>query len=847
MTAFTIFRRTIVRVLPFAFGRRGRDIPPVAPGARPRVLTAVPIRLFLFSLIVCCSVIGSAQSKQGGTVRGTVVDDSTGDPLEFVNVLLLKSADSTMVSGVPTDAAGRFEFKNVAPGAYLVRCGLVGHHDVTSAPVTVDSLHARVNLRTITLYSLAVPLDEVTVSADRPLLEPSIDRMTYNVDQDLTSKTASASEILENIPSVDVDLNGEVSLRGSKRVLIMINGKRSPMLEKQEGTFLEQLPASSIEKIDVITTPSARYRSEGKSGIINIILKKDAPLGTHGNLTVHAGTGGRRNGNVQISYSPGAFSVYASYSLRRDNRNRASSDIRSVASSADPSLFSTYADSLFAVTYPLTHLVTFGGDYHLDDETSLGVSGTFFQNSFSRSDSSHRTLLNTGGVLISEYNRSDKGYQIDKATTVSVNLLHNFGRRDHTLRIDVVSSGSPETNDYRYTNTYLSPTFPQAYDNSFMRQRDDKNQIGLEYSNALSRKVTIEAGYTGEFNRDNLDFSTEVFDPSQNVFVVDSTKLSSFRFHEAIHSEYVTYKETFGAFGVLGGLRMEQDYRTSDLVTHDSTLSGHFINLFPSLHVSYTLDKTKKFRLNYGRRVSRPKARELDPFAEYRDPKNLSYGNPLLVPEYIHSVEFGLQMNLESVYLYPSIFYRHSTNGITSLKHVVNRSTLVTTKENVRAEQSTGLELIGSADIGANLSINASSTALYEELDANNLGDGYFKSRVSWNGTFSVNVKLASGSKFELHSHFNTRRFTPQAEYSPNAVINAGFRQELFEKKLTLIATAYDLFHSLKRQYELDIPGLTQSIVSRHETRFVYLGFTYHLGSVPKAPKEEEQQDEDDE
>ena len=530
--------------------------------------------VLFFFCVVCSSITGTAQPRQDGTVRGTVLDDSTGGPLEFVNVLLLRLPDSSMVSGIPTDAKGRFEFRNVGSGVYLVRCGLVGHHDMTTAPVTIDSANTRADLRPIRLFSLDVPLEEVVATADQTLLEPSIDRMSYNVDQNITSKAASASEILENIPSVEIDLNGEVSLRGSKRVLIMINGKRSPMLEKQEGTFLEQLPASAIEKIDVITSPSARYRSEGKSGIINIILKKDAPLGTHAAVTAHAGTGGRRSGSVRISYSPGAFSVYGSYSIRRDDRNRESSDFRTVASGANPALVSTYGDSLFVVAHPVTHLLSLGADYHLDENTVLGVAASFFQNSFTRTDSSHRTLRNTNDVLTSEYNRSDEGYEIDKAVTASVNLVHTFSRRDHTLRVDLSSSGSPETDDYRFVNTYVSPTFPQAFDNSFLRQRDDKNQIGVEYSNALSRKVTVEAGYTGEFNRDNIDVAAESFDPSLGRYVADAAKTSSYRFHEAIHSEYVTYKRSFSAFGLLAGLRLEQDYRTADLVTTDSVVTA---------------------------------------------------------------------------------------------------------------------------------------------------------------------------------------------------------------------------------------------------------------------------------
>jgi outer membrane receptor protein involved in Fe transport len=804
--------------------------------------------LLLMGAVLLAAANLASQTKNPGVIRGTVVDDSTRAPLAFVDVELFKSVDSALVTGAVSESSGKFDLNNIPRGEYYVKFSLVGYKERSTSAFTIDDQHRRLNLGTISLQSSEIMLGEVTVTAEQPRLESSIDRMVYNVEQDVTAKTASASEILENIPSVQINMNGEVSLRGSSRVLLMINGKRSPVLEKQEGTFLEQLPASSIEKIEVITTPSARYRAEGKSGIINIVLKKDTPLGTHGNLTAHAGNGGRYNSNARINYSPGGFNVYGSYSIRRDNRNRYNSDVRSVTGTTAPgALPSTYADNESSYYNPLTHLITLGVDYHIDELNSFGVSGSYFQNSFTRTDSSHRTLQDTRGIVITEYDRNGVGNEFDKERSVTANFHHTFSRSDHKIRLEFTASESPEEDDYDFTNLYLSPTFPTAYDNSLIRQYDYKSQVAVDYSNAFTRTSTLEAGYTGDFSRTDLDFYDENFDPAQNRFVEDSAKTSSFSFKETIHSFYVTYKESFGKFGFLAGLRAEQTTGRSSLITLDSQVVSDYTNLFPSAHLSYTFSSITELRLSYSRRTSRPRARDLNPFAEYRDPKNLSFGNPFLQPEYLHSLELGCQYQRGRLFVLPTLFYRYSSNGINSIKQLVNRSTLLTTKENVLSNRSGGVELIVSLGPGGFITGHLSTTALYEELDATNLGDGQFKSTLSWSGTFTSNLNFTKDTRLEIHSHFNSLRLTPQGEYRPSASFGMGFRQELWEGKLSLLATATDIFGTLRRDFQLDIPRLHQTVLTTHETRAFYVGFTYRLGKAGGKLKEEQFHYDDDE
>jgi outer membrane receptor protein involved in Fe transport len=292
-------------------------------------------------------------------------------------------------------------------------------------------------------------------------------------------------------------------------------------------------------------------------------------------------------------------------------------------------------------------------------------------------------------------------------------------------------------------------------------------------------------------------------------------------------------------------MRVESDQRTSDLTTIDSTVRHSFVNPFPSIHLSYAFRKSEILKLSYSRRVSRPKPRELDPFAEYRDPRNLVYGNPMLLPEYTNSFEAGYHLHRGAVYLQPTLFYRYATNSITSIKQLVNRSTLETRWTNANSDYTTGLEFVGSYDADV-FTADLSATALYEELDATNIDQGYFTSGVSWNGTLTCNVDVARSTRLQLHSHVNGTRLTPQGKHFPSWTVNVGVRQGFLDGKLTLTATGSDLFKTLVRHYELDVPDLRQEIFTTRESRIFFIGFTYRFGSVATA-NEEDQMHYDDE
>ncbi len=384
--------------------------------------------------VVFVTTLG-AQENNLGTIRGSVIDDSTKSPVEFVNVVLRIKDDSTIVTGKVTNQTGKFDFTNVPAGQYFITFSMVGYKEKKTPVFLIDPQHQHLNLGKVRLVATAVSLGEVQVTAEKALYNATIDRKVYNVDQDLMSKAGSASELLQNVPSVQVDIDGNVSLRGSSNVLIMLNGRNSPLMKKNSATVLQQMPANSIERIEVITNPSAKYKSEGTSGIINIVLKKNIKLGIKGNIAADAGNQDRDNGNARLNYHPGALNLYGSYGIRKDSRNRINTDNRLQTAAA--STFTFYNETLNSYARPLSHIVSLGVDYQLDDQNKFGLAGDYFYNSFTRTESADKLLHNSDRVLINQYRRNRLDNEFEKEFSITASFEHNFPREDHTLPVCV--------------------------------------------------------------------------------------------------------------------------------------------------------------------------------------------------------------------------------------------------------------------------------------------------------------------------------------------------------------------------------------------------------------------------
>jgi outer membrane receptor protein involved in Fe transport len=778
-----------------------------------------------------------AQIRSNGTVSGVVKADSTNRPLEFVNVILLNQADSAIVTGTTTDSKGKFAISNIPEGEYFLTYSLLGFKEIHPSRFKIDSKRPALNLGAVLMTETALSLGGVTVTSQRVTFNTAIDRKVFNVQQDIMSKTGTASDLLQNIPSVQVDIDGVVSLRGSTNVLMLINGKPSPLMAAtSRAEVLQQMPASSIDRIEVITNPSAKFKPDGTSGIINIVLKKDVNTGLNGNVTANAGNRSRYNFNVGANYNPGEFNVFASYSFRQDDRNNYSTDAR-VQSDSLTNLPSHYTNNARSLSRPLSHIATLGLDYRLNENDKFGLSGHYRYRGFTRNDAS-TYLLTSSNITTDDYDRLRVDYEFQREGGLTGFFQHNFDGEDHKLRLEFNASQSPEQEDNHYTDVYRFPASPQTYDNTLIKNTEWTKQLTVDYTYHFAEHSTFEAGYAGEYNKRDMDFYGEYFDPTQQKFIEDIVKSNRFIYNETIQALYGTYENTFGLLSVLGGLRGEGSFVKSDLVTGDSIISNDNFNLYPTLHLAYKFSELTELQLNYSRRVNRPEGDDLNPFPEYQDPRNLRSGNPRLKPEYINSIEFGWQWQNDNLTVVPSLFYRNRNNGFTTVIKALNDSTLLTTHENLSSDQSAGFEFVVAGNVGSAFTANVSANAFYEQIDASNLGFGNNKSTVSWSGTFNGSVNLSTATMIQINSNYRSTRLTPQGENSPSFVLNMGLRQDLFNEKLSLILTVSDLLNTLKRKTDLNTPWLTENMVSTRDSRIVYLGLTYHFGTPAKKSKD---------
>jgi outer membrane receptor protein involved in Fe transport len=777
--------------------------------------------------------------EKGSSVIGVVTDKISGRPIEFATVQLL-NADSNVAASAITDKKGKFTLSNLRPANYILRATFIGY-ERSGKTITIHANQTKFDAGVMEIFSISSNMSEVTVTAKKTMLNTSIDRKIYDVTKDIMAQSGNASDLLKNIPSVEVDIEGQVSLRGSTEVMILINGRPSPLMGKTRAEVLQQLPANSIERIEVITNPSARYKPDGTSGIINIVLKKNTKAGWNAAVIINAGNKNRYNSNVSFNYRPGKLNVYTTYSIRKDNRIRLNNIDRIYFDSLQ-NISGYYLQNSRSHSSPLAQVLTFGADYTMNERNMIGISGDFVNRHFTRSDVVNNLSYDQNKNVTEDYDRLryDPEYEIEKNATVY--WQHNFLKEDHELRIEFNASAGDEQEDNHYSNIFRLPSRPSSYDNTLIKPTDNQQQLTIDYTNPLTEDSKLEAGYDGNFTQQDMNFRVDSFNTAQGKFVADVSRSNRFLYTESIHALYGTYQRSYEKFGYSAGLRIEEASIKGNLVTKDSLISNDYFKIYPTLHLSYKI-KNNELQLNYSKRVHRAEGDDINPFPEYQDPRNLRAGNPKLKPEIIHSVELGYKWQNKNFSFVPSLYYRYKVNGFTSVIIPLNDSTLLTTQQNLSNDRSVGLELIFSAKTKF-MTTNLSSNFFYNQIDATDLGYSDKKSIISMSTNFNSTLILTKTTMMQISCNYRSPRLTPQGKTFANFVFNAGVRQDLFKKKASVILAISDLFKTLKQKTILNTSFLNQTSIGKRDAQIIYFGFSYRFGKMIKKTDEKLQFDD---
>ena len=798
--------------------------------------------VFFLSITILLALQPVIAQQNSHTLAVTVIDSVKKENVELAVLQLINVSTNKATKAGVTNKKGKIEFENIEQGNYLLRCSFTGHITVDSLILLTSQSPKIININ-FALKADFIKMNEVTVTGRKSLLNTSIDRKVYNVAQDIMAQSGSVSDILKNIPSVEVDIEGNISLRGSGDVMILINGKPSPLMGRNKAEVLQQLPANTIERIEVITNPSARFRPDGTSGIINIVLKRNTKTGLNGTVIGNIGNRDRGNGSINLNLRKGKVNSFINYNIRQEERNRYGRIERENYDSSGK-VDGYYNEISNLKSRPLSHFITAGFELFPDPKNTLGLSASTVPMTQIRNDKQMRSFYDAQNVLTSQYDRIRHAPAKEWERNATFSWQHIFNNDGHELNLEANISSDGEDEQNYYSNIFHKPSQQTMYDNNWVYQTEKDKQLTLDYVRPIGEDAQLELGYDGNFLNTLIDFIVEKYDTVQKLFIKDPSVSNLFLYKEALQAIYGTYERSIEDFSFNIGLRAEAAYTNSILKTINSNVRNNYFQLYPTIHLAYKKEKGE-WQLNYSRRVNRPDADELNPFPEYLDPLNLRAGNPKLKPELIHSVEFGYQMNRKYFSFVPSLYYRYKYNGFTTVTKALNDSVLFTTRENLSNDESAGLELIFSTRALKFVTANLNTNIFYNTIDASELGGSGRQSIFTMSTNFNAVFTVTKTTMVQLTSIYRSARQTAQGKIYPTFVMNIGARQNLFNNKLSITCTISDMFKTLEQRTLLQGISFKQNSYNRRDARVFYLGLSYRFGNSGKKQQEEKLQFDD--
>lgn len=787
------------------------------------------ISIFLFCLTMSPAT-AHADSPAFGTVSGVVRDQATHAALENATVLLGGGADSTGALRATTGRDGAFSFARVPYGRWSLRCGIVSHVGWRSPEFVLDAAHPATAFDAIVLKPAVLMLEAVDVTTDRKLFEAGIDRKVYQVSKDVMAQSGSAGDLLQNVPSVQVDIDGNVSLRGSTDVKVMINGKESPLLAANRAETLQQIPAVNIERIEVITNPSAKYTPEGTAGIINIVMKKGAGSGLNADLTGHAGPDGRHNENAVFGWDPGTWNVFGTLGVREDLRHRTGTDARTLAG---PGAMRSYRQDDATAMRPHVERASLGAGFHPGAGNTAEVSADVFRWHPGRDSRSSIVARDAGGVALEDMDRRQSGGESNREAGVNASFEHAFAGEDHTLKAEGSFSRNRQSESTHFTDTYRVPAGPAGASDVRTSGDESEARLSADYVRPGVAGGKCEAGVSWERNRGENRSDADSLEVALGAIVADPGRTYRFGLTQTNAAAYLTFERAFGRLAAVAGLRGEATRIDADLVQPGAPFTNDDAGLYPTLHLSWKATARADLQASYSRRINRPDAWDLNPFPEFTDPYNMEAGNPHLKPESVHSFELGARWQGEHGSFVPTFYYRFKNNGFTRVTQAVNDSVFLRTMANLASDRSFGLEPVITVSRGI-VQANVSGNLFHQRIDASNLGYSGTREVTSWSGSGNVNLSVHDGTMAQVSATYRSARLTPQGESQPSVVVNLGLRRSLWHDQVALTFTVSDVFATQRQDTRLEVAGISQRVTNRRDARMWYAGGTWHLGRPAK-------------
>lgn len=827
---------------------------------------------FLLFLNLCFLVplVASAQGPAPKVpVSGHVIDASSEEVLPFVNVTLLSVKDSTLIDGTVTDEKGNFTIKGVkANGSFILRLSFIGYKDVYK---DIKLKGKPLNVGTLAMNTNAEVLSGVEIVAERQMMEYKLDKRVINVEKNLVSAGGSASDVLENVPSVSVDEDGAVSLRGNSNVKVLIDGKPSELLGNDLATVLAQIPASTIANIEVITNPSAKYDPEGMSGIINIKLKEKGNKGLSGNINLTGGSAiekffPRTNGSAGISYSTKKWGFSASVDGRFNERGRRSDNMKLLFNQAKDGYDAWMRSQQTGNSTNLSGGGKIGFDWYINDKTSLTLS----YNGRVHGDPTDDAIIANENLLDQRYGIDSSLYSarsLDQITsgnsngnfnTFSLNFTKQFDNPEQELMIDANWNMGNFYRESTQILDYWNPTMPN-YEKRDVSESDNKRAVvNINYSHPFSKTLKMEVGY-------NLNYSNRysIYDYYLNGSDVRNDDMSyEFYNTEYINAVYATVGYSYGKLSGQIGLRGEitnLNGRKEMLGKENDSINKQYISPFPTVHLSYQITDMQSAQLSYSRRINRPNMWTMMPNVDLSNPEHIRFGNPNIDPEYTDAVELGYSIILPKTTIFTSAYYRQTNNRISWFNFLwteenarkygfdwvldiagdeVDKGKLAQTSLNIEKSVNYGLELIIDQQITKWWKVNISANLFGNYTDATVINDKEIRS-FNWDAKLNSTMNLPGEWTIQTSAMYFAASKTIQGERAARFFSDIAIKKNI-NKKITLSLRYADIFRTAGHNSTTITDDYISFRRGRPYRQSLTLNFSYRFGDgkpMKKAPK----------
>tara|TARA_R110000751_G_scaffold85331_1_gene170373 strand:- start:2793 stop:5165 length:2373 start_codon:yes stop_codon:yes gene_type:complete len=769
-------------------------------------------------LIACSFLLYGPVAMAQVTIKGTVVEESSGQPIAYATVMVGDNETNKPLDGTTTMDDGSFSLETDATD-YYIEVSFLGFRTKTFGPPPTQG--KTIDLGKVALSEDAEQLQEVVVQGEVSRTEFKLDKRVFNVGKDLSTTGASALEVLNNVPSVNVNIEGRISLRGSQGVQILINGKPS-IIASDEGNALGTITADMIEKIEVMINPSAKYDAEGTSGIINIVLKKEERKGLNGSISVNTGAPDSHSVGVSLNRRTENFNLFTQLGVGlRDMPNDL--ETRNVDLINNTTILSNGTEYRNETYYNFV----LGTDYHINDNNVLTLSGNFAMEMEDQPSNTSFMALDSNNAISSEWERTEVTDAKNPKFQYELQYKKDFeNHEDHTLLFSGLGNFFGKDQSSEFLNTTIS-----GDDNDSRQQTrtDFKEAIftfKLDYINPITDELTLETGAQYVMNDVSNDYEVNNF--TNGAFVNDPGLTNIFEFDQKVLGLYGTGSYEGKKWGIKGGLRLEQTDQNTLLVTTSSANEQNYGNFFPSLHSSYKFSDKVSLQAGYSKRIYRPRMWDLNPFFNIRNNFSVRQGNPDLQPEFTDSYEITSIYILGPASINFGVYHRYTTDVIERITTFENN--VSTTKpENIGTNRATGIEFNAKYSPAKWLTLNGDFNYNQFKRDGNFESTVFDFSNDQWTSKLMSKIKLPSDFDLEMTGNYQSSYQTVQSDVSDMLFMDLGLRKNIMKGKAVLNLSVRDLFAS--RVDESQIAQASYEVYNRRQRgTFVALGFSYGFG-----------------